>query len=440
MGILRNILNRAVLRNAAALYAQQLGLVLLPLITTPYLVRVLGAAGYGSVAFTQSLVAYFAVGVDYGFAWSATRKISVSRHDLRAVSRIAASVWAAKLMLFAVGAVLLACLILVIPRLRPWDDLLILLYASLLGNVLFPGWLFQGMERLGAATALALTWRVLAVAATFLLVRGPGDVAAYIGILAASGIATGISGCVVGCRVFNLGIVLPRLGELRDTLREGSALFVSNAAVVVYTAGSAFVLGMLGTPAAVGYYSAAERVVRALTALPAPLSQALYPALSRLAVSSPATAARWSGRMLVVMGVVGFLLAAAILLAAPWIVTTIFGSSFMPAVAPLRVLAALPLLVSLSNVLGVQTLLPFGQDRAFTSVVVAAGAVNVCVAVFLVPKWQQTGMAVAVLASELFVVVTMAIYIYLWLSPALRNGVHCPATTGAKTRVTGMTG
>lgn len=425
-------------RNAAALYTQQLGLILLPLVTIPYLVRVLGAAGYGSVAFSQSLVAYFAVGVDFGFAWSATRKISVNRHDPLAISRIAAGVWAAKFTLFAVGAVLLACLILATPLLHQWVHLLILLYASLLGNVLFPGWLFQGMERLGAATALALACRVLAVAATFLLVRRPGDVVLYVAILAASGIATGVAGFLAARRMFCLQLILPKLRDLHEALREGWTLFVSHAAVAVYTAGNAFILGMLGTPSAVGYYSAAERLVRGVTALPAPLSQALYPALSRLAAASPAAAARWSGRMLAVMGVVGLLLSAVIFFAAPWIVGTIFGFGFTPAVAPLRVLAALPLLVGLNNVLGVQTLLPFGRDRAFTAILVAAGALDVTLAVLLVPEWQQTGMAVAVAASELFVVLAMAIY--LRLSPALRNAARGLGQPDADTYLAEMEG
>lgn len=438
MGTLRPILSHPVSRNAAALYAQQLGLILLPLVTIPYLVRVLGVEGYGSVAFGQGLVAYFAVAVDYGFAWSATRRISVNRRDLRAVGGIAAGVWAAKLALFVIGAVMLACLILAVARLRSWASLLLLLYASLLGNVLFPGWLFQGMEQLGAPTAVALTWRVLTVVAIFLLVRRPDDVHVYAAILAAAGIATGITGFLVARRMFRLPPVLPRVEEVREALREGWTLFVSNAAVTVYTAGNAFVLGMLGTPPAVGYYSAAERIVRGVTALPAPLSLALYPALSRLAASSPAAAVRWSGRLLTVMATIGLLLSAIIFATAPRIVTMVLGPGFAPAVTPLRVLAVLPVLVGISNVLGVQTLLPFGRDRAFTAILVAAGALNILLAVVLVPAWQQTGMAAAVAASELFVVLAMALY--LRLTPAMRGVSHGLGATDVDIRPAGMAG
>jgi PST family polysaccharide transporter len=77
----------------------------------------------------------------------------------------------------------------------------------------------------------------------------------------------------------------------------------------------------------------------------------------------------------------------------------------------MRILAPLPLLVAVSNVLGIQIMLPFGHDRSFTFIVVGAAVINVFLAFLLVPLWQQNGMAVAVLAAEAFV--TLATLIYL---------------------------
>ena len=105
---------RQVIRNAGALVLIQLATYLLPLITMPYLVRTLGLDKYGLVAYAQALNGYFVILTDFGFAYSATRSISVSRHDPDEKCRIASAVIVIRLALLAVSAVIMTALLLLV--------------------------------------------------------------------------------------------------------------------------------------------------------------------------------------------------------------------------------------------------------------------------------------------------------------------------------------
>jgi PST family polysaccharide transporter len=194
-------------------------------------------------------------------------------------------------------------------------------------------------------------------------------------------------------------------------LREGFTLFVSQAAVRAYTSGNTFILGMFTNMTVAGYYSAAERVVQMMLGLLGPVSQAVYPRAVQLAASSREAALDLTRKMLMFTGTAGFMLSAGILVTAPWVVPILLGAKFLPAITIMQILSPLPFLVALSNVLGIQIMVPFKHDVAFTVILVAAGLFNLGMSALLAPHWQGNGMAFSVTFSELLV--TAAMFWYL---------------------------
>ncbi len=409
----KTILNNSVTRNIASLYVIQIANYILPVITVPYLVRVLGPADYGVVAFGQGLIAYFNLFVEYGFGLSATRKISFQRNDSTALSRTVSNVWAAKILLCVVGFGVLLPLVTVVPKLQESALLLLILYGMVIGNVFFPLWLFQGMEKMAAISVINLVMRLLVVIGIFTVVHRPEDYMAYAGLTSLGAIGAGLAGAGVAFRMFQIRPVIPSQRGVREALAEGWMLFLSQASVSLYSVGNAFILGILTNHTAVGYYSAAEKVVKAVLSLFNPLSQAVYPRFSKMASDSRALAMQWARRMLVVMSGLGLALSVALFAGAPVIVQILLGPQYEPSIIVMRILSGLTLLIGASNVLGIQLMLPFGRDRAFTSILVGAGIINIALAVSLAPIWQESGMAASVLVSEGFVTVTMLIYLSL---------------------------
>jgi PST family polysaccharide transporter len=405
-------LRSTVARNAASLYLIQFANYIVPLIMIPYLVRVLGPAGYGAVAFGQGLINYFMVFVEYGFNWSATRKISVHRNDPQVVNATALCVWAAKGLLALTGFGVLLALTGIVPRLSEEFLLLLILYGLVWGNVLFPTWLFQGMERMVAISLINLGMKLGVLIGVFTLIRKPEHYLLYAGLMSFGAVLSGMTGMIVAFRMFRLRFDRITWSGVWETLKEGWVLFLSRASVSLYTAGNAFILGMLTNNTVVGYYSAAEKIVKSMLGLLDPIAQAAYPRFSKMAAESRDLTLAWGRRMLAVMGGTGFLLMVGVLWGAPFISALLLGPGFTSSIAVMRVLAPIIFLIALSNVLGIQLMLPLGRDKAFTLTLFGAGLLNVVLAVALAPPWKALGMAVAVLISELFVTVTMFTYLY----------------------------
>jgi polysaccharide transporter, PST family len=422
MCMLRDGLHSTVAKNAASLYVIQFSYYFLPLIMVPYLVRALGPSGYGLVAFGQSLIAYFTIFADYGFALSATRKISLEKDDILAVSRTASHVWAAKALLGIPGLMVLLIAIASVPKLHEISTLLLILYGVVVGNVLFPTWLFQGMEKMVAISVINLIMQIFILVGVFTLVHRPEDYIIYAGLISLGSILSGLVGACLAVFMFKLQLVLPTRKGILKALQEGWVLFLSMASVSLYTAGNAFILGILTNITVVGYYSGAEKIVKAVLGLLGPIAQASYPRFSRLALESKALALQWGGRMLALLGGIGLILSLMLFIGAPFIVQIVLGPEYEPSIMVIRILAALPFLVAISNVLGIQLMLPFGKDRAFTFILFLAGFINIGLSIPLASRWNESGMAAAVLVSEIFVTVIM--FIYLWkiqLNPLHNN-------------------
>jgi PST family polysaccharide transporter len=386
---------------------------IVPLIMIPYLVRVLGPAGYGAVAFGQGLINYFMVFVEYGFNWSATRKISVHRNDPQVVNATALCVWAAKGLLTLIGFGVLLALAGIIRRLSEEFLLLLILYGLAWGNVLFPTWLFQGMERMVAISLINLGMKLGVLIGVFTLIRKPEHYLLYAGLMSFGAVLSGTTGMIVAFRMFRLRFDRITWSGVWETLKEGWVLFLSRASVNLYTAGNAFILGMLTNNTIVGYYSAAEKIVKSILGLLDPIAQAVYPRFSKMAAESRDLTLAWGRRMLAAMGGIGFLMMVGVLWGAPFISALLLGSGFAPSIAVMRMLAPIIFLIALSNVLGIQLMLPLGRDKAFALTLFSAGLLNVVLAVALAPPWKALGMAVAVLISESFVTVTMFAYLFI---------------------------
>ena len=408
---LQAAIRSSVAKNAASLYLIQFANYVLPLITVPYLVRVLGPTGFGLVAFGQSLIAYFALFVDYGFAFSATRKISVNRKDLAEVNRIAFDVWAVKSLLCVLGFLILLIVTTFISKLYEVKTLLVILYGTIVGNVLFPTWLFQGMERMIMISVINLAIRGFVVVGIFSLVRQPEHYLLYAGLLSFSSIAAGIWGAATAWRMFGLHFNIPSFRGMMQALKEGGVLFLSQASISLYTVGNAFILGMLTNPTIVGYYSAAERIISAVKGLWGPITQGAYPRFSKWASESKELALKWAKKMLVMAGIIGGIISLTLFLGATLIVKIILGSNYEPSISVIRIMAPLPFLVAASNVFGIQIMLPFGKDKAFMVILFSAGILNIISALLLTPIWQASGMAGAVLLTESFVTITMLIWL-----------------------------
>lgn len=396
---------RTVARNIGSLLVLQGTNYLLPLITFPYLVRVLGTDGYGTMAFAQAFAGYVVILTDYGFNLSATRAIAINRGDRERVNEIVGRVLAAKLFLLALGTAVFFLAILLFPRLRALWPVELAAFLIVIGNVLFPVWLFQGMARMGFITLLTGTTRALSTLAIFVLVKSESDVVLATALTSGGFVLAGILGLGIAFSAFSLRPKLPTVASVHSTLREGWHVFLSQASGSLFGNTNVFILGLFATPAVVGGFAVAEKIVRAVIGLSIPVTNAVYPVVSGLFEESHEAALRFLRRVMVRGGVV-FLAASMALFALPGpLVELVAGARMDSIVTLVRIMSILPFTIFIDNIYGTQILLNAGEERRFMRATLYAGAFSVGASLILVPSFGAVGSAAAFTAAELLILI-----------------------------------
>lgn len=402
---------KALVENFFSLSSLQIVNYILPLVTLPYLVRVLGPTNFGLIVFAQAFIQYFVILTDYSFNLSATREISINREDKNKISEIFSSVMFIKLSLMIVSFLVLTALIFIIPKFRNDRIVYLFTFGTVVGQCLFPVWFFQGMERMKYITFLNIIAKLIFTISIFIFIRKMQHYI-YVPIINSLGfLVAGILGLWIVYKDFKIGFILPNFESIRHQLKEGWHIFISRISISLYTTSNTFILGLLTNNTIVGYYSAGEKLIRAAQRLLSPMSDAVYPYISKLTNESREKALSFIRKLVIIVGSGNFIISLLIFIFATPIVNILLGSQYQESIIVLRVLAFLPFLSSLATIFGTQTMLTFNLKEAFSKIVISAGIINVTLALLLVPLYKHIGISVSVLFTEFFVATTMFFYL-----------------------------
>ncbi len=403
----RQIARSKLVQNVAALYGVQVGRKIVPLISVPYLARVLGPAGWGKVAFMTAIAEFLVIAIEFGFNISATREVARNRECPDKCGEIMAGVLGAQAALAVVGMAAVMALARSLPLLKGETALVAggLFYGVMQGFA--PLWFFQGLERLRLSSALEVTGKLGMVGGLLIFVHSPAD---GWKVMALAGLAPGITTIAAFALAYRTTpLHRPTLDLVRSAVRMGWPMFLFRSAESLYGVANTFLLGLFTGPEIVGYFASAEKMSKAAYGLLNPIRDAIFPRLSHLARHGHEAAAPLAriGAAIMISG--GLVLGGGMFLAAPFVTKLLMGSAFEPAVTALRILSALPLLLSITNSVGMQWLLPFGKDAVVNQIIISAGLLNVTLSFLLAPRFLHAGMAWAVVASEAFVAISMVV-------------------------------
>ena len=406
----REALRHPVSQNAAALYAVQVVLTVLPLITLPWLARVLGPAELGVVVFVQSFSFLLGMLIEFGFGLSATRRIAGERDDPRAMGETVAGVLGAKLALMGIAAAVSLVALLSVPAFREDPRLLAFGLAMALVQGLLPLWFFTGLEQLRLTAAIDVTVRLLTAVAIIVLVREEGQGLRVLWIWT---IGPAISVIALNVLMYRrVPWVKPSANLRQVAFKEGWALFIATAAVSLYTSGTVFMLGLVVSSAQLALFSAAERVVRAAIRATGPIAGAAYPRISHmLAEGRGDRAQRLSTLVLLAVTALASVVCVLMLLLAPTLVDLLFGAEFEDSVEILRILALLIPPVAVGGTLSGLWLITRRLDRIPTVIAIGGGLVNVVLTPLVGSLSGPTGVAWTLVGIETAVAVALVIVI-----------------------------
>lgn len=254
---------------------------LLPLLSFPYLFRVLGVEKWGLVSFGYALIQYFVMLTDFGFNLSGTKFISENRNNTETINRYLNAAMLGRFLLSLLSLMILMILTISFSRFRDESVFYILYFGIVLGNVMFPMWFFQGMETMKYMTLFNILSKALSIIPFFLFVHKPEDyilvpVFYSFGFLIAGFISLFLIYKKMGMKWF-----IPKVEEIKSALLDSSTYFLSRLSTSLFTTSNSFIIGIFLGNTAVGYYSAAEKLYQAYNQLLLPFSGVLFPHIAK---------------------------------------------------------------------------------------------------------------------------------------------------------------
>lgn len=384
---------------------------LLPMITFPYQVRVLGTDKYGLLAFASATIAYFQILVDYGFNLTGPREIAIHRDNKEKLSEIVSSVIQIKLGLFIIAAFLLVFIVSFVNRFRQDALVYYITFITIFGQILFPVWFFQGMERMKYITIFNVIARTIFTALIFVFVRQEADYYKVPLLSAIGSFIAGIGSLYVMRRSFGIKFKWQRKSILSHYFKESFSIFISSFAVSMYTSSTTFILGFFASNTEIGYYAAANKIIQIVKSLLSPITQSLYPFISKKIHEDKENGIIIIRKLLKYIALATFFFSCLLFLAAPPLIHFLMGDQYLQSVTPLRIMAFLPFIIALSNIFGIQTMLPFGRNKAFSRIIIVGSLMNIALSFLFVPWLKYVGSAISVTIVESFITLSMFLYL-----------------------------
>ncbi|MFD1871851.1 flippase [Hymenobacter bucti] len=398
--------------NVASLFSVQIANFLLPLLTVPYVVRIIGPDKLGLLNFSQAYVTYFSLLINYGFDMAAVRSIAANRDDKEATNRIFSQVMAGKALLWVLSTIVFTIVTMANPEFRGHLFLHVCTYLVCIGTVLSPFWLYQAMEDLGRVAIFNLAVKLILSLSVFLLIHKAEDYFYQNLAISASQIIVSVAALYVAMRRFHIKFTWPTGPELRTRFKEDRTIFFSSVMITIYASSNVFILGLISLPYNVGIYSAGTRLESmADSFVGLALNQALFPVVAQAFGQGREQGLKMVRTTFFPLFFLMVLVAIGLWIVAPFFITLLYGAKFQEAITILRIVCVLPLIIGLSSLFGLHTMLNLRLDRAFFMVTAVGSVVGLGLNLLLVNRFAHIGAAYALVLTELYI--TLAMYGYL---------------------------
>lgn len=384
-------------RNYLYSFLQQFVSVALPLVTVPYLSRVLGPEGLGIVAFSGSIVQYFTLLGGLGLALYGNRAVARVREDKANLSQTFWEIFSlrASLTLFS-----LLCFLVSLLFFKPNHPEVYLVQSFLiLSAALDLSWLYMALEDFRKIVIRNVAIRLVGLMLIFLLVRRAEDFVKY----AVISVFTELLGQGIYWAKIRELVNRPAWSELkwRIHVRPTLGLFIPQLAIQVYVVLDKTMLGLLSSLAEVALYAQPEKIIKALLMLITTLGTVMLPRMSHLyANKREAEFKDYARKSLLFTSYGTFLFAALAYATSSSFIPLFLGNQFLPSVRVFQILSPIIVLIGLSNVLGIQMLIPMGKEKILSISVIAGALTNFSGNLFLISRYGANGAAVATLLAE----------------------------------------
>ena len=391
-----NIINRinkskdgkVLIENFLSLSFLQVANYVFPLITLPYLARVIGVDKFGEIAFASAIIVYFQTIVDWGFNYTATRDIAKNKNDRRIVSDIFCTVMVAKFLLLLGCSLIFAICIYSIPYLFERRLLLCITFMYLPGHILFPDWFFQAIEKMKYITLLNVFSKFIFTVLVFLVIKDEEDYI-YQPLLYTLGffVNGGVSLWFI-FRKFNIQFKKPSLLNILDKIKNSKDMFISLLLPNFYNNFSVILLSVFCGNSATGIYSSGKKFIDLSDQSMQVLSRTFFPFLAR----------RIDKHYLYVKinGLISIIISLTLFLLADILVKILYTEAFTEAAVVIRIMALSPFFLFLMNSYGTNYLILKNKDYILRNIILYCSIGGFLLSWFMVSQFNFIGTAISV--------------------------------------------
>lgn len=283
--------------------------------------------------------------------------------------------------------------------------------------------LITGKRKLIIPVALILLWSILLVSRqlflvvflevffVFILIKDQADYLLVPLLTSLGFIVAGTWSLFLVRQQFGVSFQWQNWESVKFQLVDGWHVFFSSIAISLYTISTTFILGLFTNNTVVGYFAAADKIVQAVKGLYQPVSQAIFPLIGKKIHEDKQAGLAFIHKTTWVVGTGMFAISVLLFLLVEPIVNLLLGQQYHQSILLLQIMAFLPFIIALSNMFGIQTMLNLGFKQAFSRILVAAAILGVGLSLVLVPIYEGVGAAWTILVVEVFVAVTIFIYL-----------------------------
>lgn len=400
-------INSIVFKNYLYLLMIQGANFILPLITIPYLVRTIGTNKFGIVMVAQSLALFLTIVTDFGFNISATREVAMIKNNKESLSQFFFNVIFIKTILLICSFLVLLSLTIFVEKFNQESLVYLLSFGIVFGQVLFPSWFFQGIEKMKMITLINVLAKLIFTVSVFLVIKNQDD---YYFVPLFYGLGFLLSGALGF--IFSLKYIQykkPIVIESIQIAKESFSLFLSNLAVSLYTNMNTFIIGVFVSDSLAGVYSSMEKLIVATKSIYTPLYQAMFPNLS---IKGKHKIKEMIEYIKYYVGGLGIIISLVIILFAKDILEIIYKDDLITSYYSIFQILGLIGFLSSLNMLYVSLFFP--AVKAFNDrlkILSFAGLFNVFMVLLLIQFYTIYGVAISATISELFILI-LAIYFY----------------------------
>lgn len=380
---------KTVFANFGYLSLLQIAGYVFPLITMPYLARVIGADGFGKIAFASAIIVWIQTISDWGFNLTATRDVAQNRNNKEKVSRIFSNVLWARCILTILSGLILLFVVLFVPYLRENADIIFVTFLLVPGYILFPEWFFQAIERMKYTTIFNLIIKLIFTISVFIFIHKREDYLIQPLLTTIGYLLCGIGALYLILKKWGYTLYKPELTEIHETIRNSADVFINNLMPNLYNSFSVMLLGFFCGSTANGVYDGGNKFPTIFYNFQSVLSRAFYPFLSRRPDKHSFYAKLNIGSALI--GAV-FLIAIS-----PLVIKIMLGDEFEKSVIVMQILSFSVVFLAMSYTYGTNYLIINHKEKPLRNLTFVSSIVGMCVSIPLVYYFSYIGAAVTVL-------------------------------------------